>query len=192
MLQRALERRGRRSILAHILQCFADFFVQSLEDSFSFSLVIGMWPNDWRTEDIYPLFREMGLGNANPDETKWLYWFREAVNNAINNQVSWCVLRFFWPACLSISPMTSNPLGLYEIWKWLMKFDLPINPAKSDIIAIGRAPLTPLSFGTMPPDDSIQMTNTSNDLEWGVSIKVPSHFSPLAERLLPKTSSFYG
>ncbi len=73
-----------------------------------------------------------------------------------------------------------------------MKWELPIKPAKSNIIAIGRAPLTPISFGTIPPDDSMQMTNTSNDLEWGVSTKVPSHSSPLAERLLLKTSSFYG
>ncbi len=66
-----------------------------------------------------------------------------------------------------VSPCSQSDLlqgSLYNVWNWLVNWDLPINPTKCNYIAIGRAPPLQLSPATGSLGDSIHVTNVNKDL----------------------------
>ncbi len=66
-----------------------------------------------------------------------------------------------------VSPRLRSDLlqgSLYNVWNWLVNWDLPIKPTKYNYIAIGRAPPLQLSLATGRPGNSIQVTTVVKDL----------------------------
>ncbi len=61
-----------------------------------------------------------------------------------------------------VSPRSQSDLlkgFLYNVWNWLVNWDVPINPAKSNFIPIGRAPPLQPSLATGSSDNFIHVTN---------------------------------
>ncbi len=66
-----------------------------------------------------------------------------------------------------VSPRSQSDLlqgSFYNVWKWSVNWDLPINPTKSNYIAIGRAPALQIFLATGSPSNSIQVTNVVKNL----------------------------
>ncbi len=56
--------------------------------------------------------------------------------------------------------------SLYNVWNRSENWDLPINPASCNYIAIGRASPFQLSLATGSPANSIQVSNVVKDLRF--------------------------
>ncbi len=66
-----------------------------------------------------------------------------------------------------VSPRLRSDLlqgSLYNVWNWLVNWDLSIKPTKCNYIAIGRAPPLQLSLATGRPGNSIKVTTVVKDL----------------------------
>ncbi len=82
-----------------------------------------------------------------------------------------------------MSPRSQSGLlqsSLYNVRKWSVNWDLPINPTKCNYITIGWVPPLELSFATVIPGDSVQIANVVEDL--GVRMDSLSYSPSIASK----------